>query len=222
MAALVGIDRDGTIIKDTGNRQYLGRFDGWENKIEFLPGVIKGIKALRKIPGIKIYMISNQTGVGIADFPSLTEERAHKVCEEVLERLKKEGAALDGYMFCPHISKDYMKAHPERSFNSAYVCECGCVKPRPGMLFAAMEKEGMDKGKTRVYMIGDRASDVETGLNARGIGILVPSESQRGQDEKVKAMKNASAFIANDFEGAADLILRNESASTGRKTKYSK
>ena len=90
------------------------------------------------------------------------------------------------------------------------------------MLFAAMEKEGMDKGKTRVYMIGDRASDVETGLNARGIGILVPSESQRGQDEKVKAMKNASAFIANDFEGAADLILRNESASTGRKTKYSK
>ena len=210
MPVLIGIDRDGTIINDTEGRQYLGRSKGWETQIELLHGVIKGIKALRRISGVKIYMLSNQSGIGIADFPELTEKRGHEVCEEVMKRLKKEGAGLNGYLFCPHISKDYVKAHPERNFDPAYVCECGCVKPRPGMLFAAMEKERMDKGKTHVYMIGDRSSDVETGLNAGGIGVLVPSKSQIGQDKKVRAMKNESAFVAKDFEDAADLILEME------------
>ncbi|MBI4018948.1 MAG: HAD-IIIA family hydrolase [Candidatus Aenigmarchaeota archaeon] len=216
MNVFVGIDRDGTIIKDTGNRQYLGRSEGWENEIEFLPGVTTGIKALRKIQGIKIYMISNQTGIGIADFSDLTEERAHDVCKEILKRLDKEGAALDDYLFCPHISKHYITKHPERKFDPAYVRECDCAKPNPGMLFAAMKKDGMAKGKAHIYMIGDRDSDVETGLNAGGIGILVPSESQPGHDKKVLAMKNPSAFVAKNFEDAANLILNRESLSAGR------
>ena len=71
------LDRDGTI--DYDKKYHLGHQRNWKPKVRILPNVVKGLKILRKIPGARIYIITNQTGVAIKDFPLLTEKRAREV-----------------------------------------------------------------------------------------------------------------------------------------------
>ncbi|MFP3982996.1 MAG: hypothetical protein ACLFV2_04815 [Desulfurivibrionaceae bacterium] len=74
------IDRDGSLIHDTREHLFLGREDDWREKVRILPHVVEGLRLLNTITGAGIYMITNQAGVAISDFPLLTEERAHEVC----------------------------------------------------------------------------------------------------------------------------------------------
>ena len=80
---LVCLDRDGTLIYD--NKCNLGSQSDWKKKVKILPGVIKGIKELNKIPNIKIYMTTNQPGVAVKEFKLLTLKRAHEVCRYVVK-----------------------------------------------------------------------------------------------------------------------------------------
>ena len=86
---LIFIDRDGTVLYDIKHspRYYLGRQKDWKAKTRFLKYVVSGLKLLKKsIPEAKIYLISNQPGIAIKDFPLLTKKRANETFRYVLKK----------------------------------------------------------------------------------------------------------------------------------------
>jgi len=71
------------LINDTKDHFFLGRDEDWNSKVEVLPYAIDGLRLLKGVPNSAIYMITNQAGVGMSDFPLLTMGRAHEVCRYV-------------------------------------------------------------------------------------------------------------------------------------------
>ena len=220
METLICIDRDGTLIYD--DKYFLGKTNDWKKKIKFLPNVIKGLKLLNTLPNTHIYMISNQTGVAIKNFKLLTSKRADKVCEEVTKRLNSKGANIKGYIFCPHTNKHYVKTHPNRKFINKLVKDSSCRKPHAGMVYEALNKTNLNRKDVKIYVIGDRVADVQTGLNANGTGIMIPFQNEAQETEKLKKLKTtrgsrskSKIYTATDFLDAANHILEKE---TNRRT----
>jgi len=208
---LICVDRDGTLIYDTRAHLYLGSDSDWMSKIGVLPYVIDGLKLLKNIPGAAIYIITNQPGVAISDFPLLTLHRAHRVSQYLVEMLNKAGARIDGYFLCPHANPEYVEEHTRFHFDTNFVGEYDCIKPRPGMVLKALKAENIKPENANVYMIGDRASDVETALNINGFGVLVPFENQPGEDERVRRLGDQKHVqIAENFFDAAAIIVKRE------------
>ena len=63
----------------------------------------------------------------------------------MVAQIEKSGGRVDTVMYCPH--------RPDE--------ECGCRKPRPGMLLEAAQQRGLDLSGS--YMIGDACSDMIAG-----------------------------------------------------------
>lgn len=211
---LICVDRDGTLIYD--DKYYLGRTHDWKSQITFLKGVIDGIKNVtKKLPNCKLYMITNNPGIAIKDFTLLTSERNKEVNVEVLRRLSKEGAGIRGFFASPYISKEYVKKHPQYTFDKEYIKDSVMTKPQPGMVYESIKAEGFNKKTTKIYVIGDRLSDVECGLNAKGVGILIPFVNHPDELKKVEEFKaktkNKNIYIAKDFSDAIEFIIDRES-----------
>ncbi|MBW6486916.1 MAG: HAD-IIIA family hydrolase [Syntrophobacterales bacterium] len=208
MKTLICIDRDGTIIHDTRDHLFLGKDDDWRSQVRILPHVVEGLKRLNALSSSAIHMITNQPGVAILDYPLLTEDRAHEVCSHVIETLRKCGVKISGYFLCPHANPVYVERHPEFTYDQNLVHDCHCMKPSLGMVFNALKANKLTLENVNLYVIGDRATDVQTALSAGGIGILIPFANEPGEDEKVVAFaKPGRVFIAGNMEEAADFIV---------------
>lgn len=208
---IICIDRDGTLIHDERDHLFLGRDIDWQTKVSVLPQVIDGLKLLNTKRKLGIYMITNQPGVAISDYPLLTVEKANEVCLYVIKILKDMGGHIDGHFLCPHATPDYVKSKPGVNFSQELVHECKCLKPELGMVFNAFKAEGLTPENSRVYVIGDRASDVQTGLNVGGVGVLVPFINEPDEENKVKRLRDQSrVYVANDFLDAAQFISNKE------------
>ncbi|MFC1869186.1 HAD hydrolase-like protein [Thermodesulfobacteriota bacterium] len=81
------------------------------------------------------------------------------------------------------------------------------MKPALEMVFNALKAENITPDNADVYVIGDRASDVQTALNIDGIGILVPFENEPDEDKKaLKLNDQAPVHIAVNMLKAAEFI----------------
>jgi len=182
----VFMDRDGTINYDPG---YLGD----PEKVQLLPKVPEAIKLLNEA-GAKVIVVSNQSGVARGFF---TEEVVRKVNERLREKLLLQRARIDDFYFCPH--------HPDFG-EEPYRIDCECRKPKPGLLIQAAREHGIDLSHS--FVVGDKLSDIEAGLNAGCRTILVLN----GKDPEVLAIDtrlNASPdYIAPDLYEAAEWILK--------------
>ena len=206
---LICIDRDGTLIYD--KNYHLGRQRNWKSLIKFLPGVIKGLKALKKIPNSKIYIITNQPGIAIKEFPLLTKKRAKEVCDYVLNLLKKKGFELDGCEVCGYASPEYVKRKKGKyTFDKKLVGNYPCIKPSPGMIKNILKKLGWSRKNTNIYIIGDRESDIKTAVNIKGFGILVPFIGKPDEPAKVRKLKAKNKYLAKNFANAVKFVLRKE------------
>lgn len=208
---LIGIDRDGTLIHDTGD------FPGkdWPNEqFELLENVRPGLLAMHThILGSKLVMITNQSG------PSrgiVKEENLPAIHENIQGLLP---VRLDGTYFCTHITPAYAEKHKiTGEAYEKYVTDCRCRKPKPGML----EQASIDLFKVplseldTVYMIGDRPEDVQTALNAgaKGIGVYM-SSSVNGHEKrleevlKLKEENPERVLLASSFFDAAMQVVNN-------------
>lgn len=205
---IICVDRDGTLIHDTREHLFLGRDDDWLGKIQVLPQVVEGLRLLNSLSDARIYMITNQGGVAISDMPLLTEERAHNVCRDVVEVLTNKGVFLNGYFLCSHATQEYATLRPGTNFHANMVHDCQCFKPRLGMVFSALKAEGVTHENADIYVIGDRASDVQTALNIGGTGILIPFVNEPGERGKVKKLeKQSQIHIAENMLVAAEFIV---------------
>jgi len=131
---LLVVDRDGTLIVE---KHYLADPAG----VELLPGVVDGLRSFAA-EGYEVAVVTNQSGVGRGYFD---EQRLAEVHAELQRQLANHGIAVRGIWYCPH--------HPE--------LRCGCRKPEPGLLHAAMDQLGYRK--EQVLVVGDKACDIELG-----------------------------------------------------------
>lgn len=139
--AAVFLDRDGVINEEVGHISD-------PRHLRYIPHVARAIRKLNE-RAIPVVVVSNQSGVARGYH---TDEQVEIIHEAISAELKKEGARIDRFYYCPH--------HPTEG-KGAYLVECDCRKPRPGLLLQAAKELHLDL--PRCVMIGDKKSDIEAG-----------------------------------------------------------
>ena len=132
---LAMFDRDGTINVDTGHLHE-------PEKLELIPETVEAMARYAADPDYKVVVVTNQAGIAKGLYTETDMRALHRYMEERLERL---GVRVDAWYFCPH--------HPD------YTGECGCRKPAPGMLLAAMRDFDARPGDCVMY--GDTEKDAQ-------------------------------------------------------------
>jgi D-glycero-D-manno-heptose 1,7-bisphosphate phosphatase len=177
----VFLDRDGTINEEMGYINHLSRF-------VLLPGIAAAVKRLHDA-GLKVVVVTNQSGAARGYFPPSLVEEVHAYLRDLLAR---EGAHLDAIYTCLHGPR----------------AGCRCRKPQPGLLLQAAADLNLDL--ERSYLVGDRYKDIQTGANAGAKGILVLTGYGRGEYEYLGRTWNpAPAHIAGDLPDAAAWIIKD-------------
>jgi histidinol-phosphate phosphatase family protein len=139
------LDRDGTIIEDSG---YVGSID----RVRFIDGAIDAIAALNRA-SLPVAVVSNQAGVARGHYGIEDVQQVHK---HIIAELERQRAHVDMWLFCPYHPDGIVAAFTRSSFDR---------KPNPGMALAAAQ--ALDLDLTLSWVIGD--STVDIGL-ARAVG----------------------------------------------------
>src|SRR5579872_2657601 len=137
MNKAVFVDRDGTLIEE---RDYLSR----PEDVVVLSGTAKALRRLQNA-GFKLFIVSNQSGVGRGYFTMEDVERVNRRLQDEL--------ALDTVRF----EKTYVAPEAPDTPSRGR-------KPSPQFLFDARDEFGIDLAES--YLIGDKLIDLECGWNA--------------------------------------------------------
>jgi len=166
----VFLDRDGTIMRDVD-------FCSDPEAVEIFEGAAGALQRLKEA-GFKLFVITNQSGIGRGYF-SETEYRA---VEKEVER-KLGPNLIDATYFSPDKPGDESRRR----------------KPAPEMVFEAAREHNVDL--SRSFFVGDKAIDVECGQNAGVRTVLV----RTGYAETSRC---SPTWTADNLAAAAEIILR--------------
>ena len=177
MNRAVFLDRDGTLIVE---KEYLHR----PEDVVIFPGAGRALKQLQDA-GYKLFLVTNQSGVGRGYFPI---EDVHRVHAHLERELARDGVRLEKIYIAPE--------HPDAPSRGR--------KPSPQFLFDARDEFGLDLGRS--FVVGDKRIDLECGWNA-GVqkSILVRTGYGAGVEREGKA---GEALVMDDLRTAAEWILR--------------
>jgi D-glycero-D-manno-heptose 1,7-bisphosphate phosphatase len=183
--AAVFVDRDGTLIEEVG---YLDRVE----RLTLYPWTTDAIRALNRA-GLRIVLVSNQSGVARGFFTEQIVDEVHAHMEALLQR---GGAHIDAYYYCPH--------HPDGKV-PGYAQACDCRKPQRGLVDRAMREFGVVPA--HAFVVGDRWLDVGLARNVGARGVLV--RTGYGAAEEMRPPDGLAAdAIVDNFAGAASWILQ--------------
>ena len=174
----VFLDRDGTVSEEVGYMQSLSMYS-------VFPWTSRAIRRINDI-GWAAVLVTNQSGVGRGLFDNGLVEQVHGLLRGEIAR---EGARLDGIYYCPHLPDD----------------GCECRKPRPGMLQRASQEMKLDLGRS--FVIGDRYSDIRTGVAVGARTILVLSGAGTEQHERYRGDEIQPDYVVPTLDHAVELIL---------------
>jgi histidinol-phosphate phosphatase family protein len=174
----VFLDRDGTIIEE---KHYLHR----PEDVVIFPGAARALKRLQDA-GFKLFILSNQSGVGRGYFTLAEVERVN---QHLLAELEKEGVRFEKVYVAPEAPDQ-----PSRG-----------RKPSPQFLFDARDEFGLDLGAS--YVVGDKLIDLECGWNGRVKRCLLVRTGYGAECERVSAARLRSAVVVDNLTAAADWIL---------------
>ena len=118
------LDRDGIINIDHG---YVHK----QSEVEFIDGIFSLCK-VAKAKGYKIFIITNQAGIGRGYF---SEVDFFILMDWMREKFNQLGAKIDDIYFCPF--------HPTGGIGR-YKVDSECRKPRPGMILQASKEYDID------------------------------------------------------------------------------
>jgi D-glycero-D-manno-heptose 1,7-bisphosphate phosphatase len=176
---VIFLDRDGVINKSPGDMLYVTSL----RSFRFLPRAKKAISLLSK-EGFKIFVVSNQAGVGNGVYNQKTLD---SITAKMLNDIQQDGGNIDKVYYCTHRKGT----------------DCLCHKPKPGMLKQAAKEFKVNLKKA--YFIGDTIIDV---LTAKAVGcksILVLTGKEKHANQKNWEAK--PDFVFKDlFEAAKFLI----------------
>lgn len=171
------LDRDGTINVE---KDYLIN----PADLVLLPGAGEALRRGQEA-GFLLIVVTNQSGVARGYFTASAVEDLH---DHLQNELFSFGVRIDAFYLCPH--------HPEHGDGP-----CHCRKGEPGMLLQAARDHRIDLAAS--WMIGDKLSDVEAGINAGCRSILVRS----GYGVLAEQGLPPSSLVADSLTEAIELIL---------------
>jgi D-glycero-D-manno-heptose 1,7-bisphosphate phosphatase len=176
----VFLDRDGTVAEEVGYMNHLSRF-------RLFPYAAAAIRRLKQA-GWPVIILTNQSGVARGYFP---EELVRQVHERMVQELEAAGARIDGVYYCPHRAED----------------NCGCRKPRPGLLERAAREHGLEL--SRSYLVSDLYADLDMAQGEGCRSILVLSGYGRGEYEWNRGRwPRRPDHVAEDLSAAVEIILK--------------
>jgi len=178
----VFLDRDGTLNVEV---DYLAD----PERFELLPGVGEALARLAAA-GFALVVVTNQSGVARGLVSPAALEAIHA---RMRRDLAASGVALDLVLACPHhpaVGPPHLRA------------DCGCRKPRPGMLVEASARLGLDLDRS--FCVGDSVRDAEAARRVGATGIVV--RTGKGADQEARA-REAGFEVVDDLAAAVDRIL---------------
>ena len=184
MSRAIFLDRDGTLIVE---KNYLAD----PAQVELLPGVSPALKRLQEA-GFKLFIVTNQSGVGRGYY---AVEDMHRVHDRLESLLAQDGVRIDRIYFAPEAPDQ-----PSRG-----------RKPSPQFLFDARDDFAVDLGRS--YLIGDKLIDLECGWNAGVKQCILLRTGYGAEVERTATDQVARALVADDLTAAAGVILREQHES---------
>ncbi len=178
----VFLDRDGTIITDSG---YIAD----PSEVDLLPGSAEAIHRFAQA-GYLVVVASNQSGIARGMFDETDLENIHARFEELLSA---EGVSLDGAYYCPYLDGSAATVRKYRR-------DSELRKPKPGMLLQAARELNVDL--KRSWMIGDSPGDVQAGTRA---GCKTVYLTNQNGDRAVGDF--VATHVVTDLGEAADAVL---------------
>ncbi|GAB3066506.1 D-glycero-alpha-D-manno-heptose-1,7-bisphosphate 7-phosphatase [Salinicoccus sesuvii] len=153
MQKAIFLDRDG-VINEVLTRRV--RFVNTPQDLFIIEGAPKAIKQFNDA-GFKVFIVTNQGGLGLG---FLSETALNRIHDVLIERLKAYGARVDDIAYCPH--------KPSSG--------CPCRKPKAGMLTDLASHHNILLRDS--YMAGDRETDIAAGKNA-GVRTVLINKNDR-------------------------------------------
>ncbi len=187
----VFLDRDGVINQD-------GRRPNDLRDLSILPGVDRAIKKLNE-RGYRVVVVTNQAAIAKGLTTPAEVDALHY---EILARLAKVGASIDGFYYCPH--------HPEGTVPE-YAGSCNCRKPEVGMI--EMAAKNFDIDLTKSFLVGDKTGDILAGKNA-GLKTILVQTGYGGSDGLFDVTPD---LVAENLLGAVNYILSLEASGKPKK-----
>ena len=178
MNRAIFLDRDGTLIVE---KNYLHR----PEDVTLFPGVGPALKRL-ETAGFKLFVVSNQSGVGRGYFTLADVERVNRHIDAELAR--------DGVVFAKTYIAPEAPEQPSRG-----------RKPSPQFLWDARDEFNLNLAES--FMVGDKLIDLECGWNAGVKKSILVRTGYGTKLEQESPAALAAAIVTNDLAGAADWIL---------------
>lgn len=170
------LDRDGTVITD---EHYLND----PERVRLLPGASTWIARANRA-GILVVIVTNQSGIGRG---IISQEQYDAVAERLSDVLATEGALIDATYYCAD--------HPD------VAADVTCRKPAMQMYWTAARELGIDLAKS-AYM-GDKWRDVQPGVTAGGLGILIPNgETEQSDIDRAMLTAHTAADVGQAISHA--------------------
>jgi D-glycero-D-manno-heptose 1,7-bisphosphate phosphatase len=179
MNRAIFLDRDGTIIEE---KHYLHL----PEQVVIFPGVGAALARMQQA-GFKLFIVSNQSGVGRGYFTLADVDRVNA---HLSQELAKDGVRFEKIYIAPEAP-----GTPSRG-----------RKPSPQFLFDARDAYGINLIES--YVIGDKLIDLECGWNAGVQRSLLVRTGYGAQLERESPQKLERAVVVNDLAAAADWILK--------------
>ena len=180
---VVFLDRDGVINEFPGNGNYVTKV----KEFHFIPGALDAIKILTDL-GYKIFVISNQAGVGKGIY---SRDKLKRITRHMLRHVERNNGKIRKVFYCTHRSDE----------------GCDCRKPEIGLVRKALQSLNKTiRHAQKAYFVGDTSVDIKAGHNAgcKTIFALSGREDRRYMrkwdvrpDYIVKDLQEAVEIIAN-------------------------
>jgi len=138
------LDRDGVINLDHAYVYKIEKFD-------FIDDIFELCQSIQQL-GYKIFVITNQAGIGRGYYTELDFE---KLTQWMIDVFKQHNVTIEKVYYCPH--------HPEHGIGQ-YKQDSFFRKPNPGMILQAVKEFDIDLNKS--ILVGDKVSDIEAGRTA--------------------------------------------------------
>ena len=178
MIKAVFLDRDGTIIEEKP-----GVYLSDPEKVRLYKSTLPALRLLKQ-NGFKLFLVSNQSGIGRGYFTEKEVNRVHARLKQLLRPVR-----LEEIVFCPHAPED----------------NCSCRKPHPQMGNYLIQKYHITPSAS--YMIGDKKADVEFGHALGCKSILVTTANGKKHLQKYPQLQPEK--VANNLLNAARFIIKD-------------
>lgn len=149
------LDKDGVINVNHG-------YVCTPERTDFIGGIFDLCRTATQHGWLNV-VVTNQAGIGRGYY---TEQEFKAYMDWVRAEFDRNDARLDAVYYCPH--------HPVHG-QGAYLRDCDCRKPKPGMLLAAQREWDLDLPHS--VLLGDSDSDLAAG-QAASVGRLVSVRTQ--------------------------------------------